>query len=324
IEDIISDINDADIGVQASLINDGSGYRISFNSEVSGGNGTVHLDAGSTNLTTDTLSYGRDAILFLGDGTDEHPLLIRSSSNTIKNAIGGTTLELHSASDEAVEITVEQDLDSIITQIEGFVEAYNSLMDDLDEAAKFDPETYERGILFSDSAISTIRSAAQNLVMRAVPGLSSQVNRLAKVGVAFGSFGNEMITGPDGKQVSVAVARTPKLVFDKDQFRQTFADDPEGVAELFTKADTGIGDSIADRLDNLAGDDESTIKNRLDSMMSRQRLFEDRIENIDKLLLSKEGRLYRQFYAMEQALGSMQSQQSALSSLSSMAASFRK
>ena len=323
IDDIISDINDADMGIRASLINDGSGYRISFNSEISGGDGMVYLDAGSTNLTSDTLSYGRDAILFLGDGTDEHPLLIRSSSNTIKNAINGTTLELHSASDEAVEITVEQDLDSIMTQIEGFVEAYNSLMDDLDEAAKFDPETYERGILFSDSAISTIRSAAQNLVMRAVPGLSSQVNRLAKVGVTFGSFGNEMITGPDGKQISVAVARTPKLIFDKDQFRQTFADDPEGVAELFTKADTGIGDSIAERLGNLAGDDESTIKNRLDAMMSRQKLFEKRIDHLDQLLLSKEERLYRQFYAMEQALGSMQSQQGALSSLSAMAASFR-
>ncbi|MCK4629619.1 MAG: flagellar filament capping protein FliD, partial [Sedimentisphaerales bacterium] len=250
--------------------------------------------------------------------------LIRSSSNTIKNAVKGTTLELHSASDEAVEITVAQDLDSIITQIDGFVKSYNSLMDDLDKVSKFDPDTYERGILFSDSAVSTIRSAAQNLVMRAVPGLSSQVNRLSKVGITFGSFGNEMITGPDGKQVSVAIARTPKLVFDTEQFRQTFAEDPEGVTELFTKADTGIGDSIAERLDNLAGDDESTIKNRLDSMMSRQRLFEKRIDHLDTLLSSKEGRLYRQFYAMEQALGSMQSQQSSLASLSSMAASFRQ
>ena len=96
------------------------------------------------------------------------------------------------------------------------------------------------------------------------------------------------------------------------------------MAELFTKADTGIGDYIAERLDNLAGDNESTIKNRLDSMMSRQKLFEKRIENLDQLLLSKEERLYKQFYAMEQALASMQSQQSALASLSSMAVSYSK
>jgi flagellar capping protein FliD len=56
-------------------------------------------------------------------------------------------------------------------------------------------------------------------------------------------------------------------------------------------------------------------------MQSNQKLLEDRISYLDEILEAKETRLYNQFYAMEEALANMQSQQSALSNLSSIAAS---
>ena len=65
-------------------------------------------------------------------------------------------------------------------------------------------------------------------------------------------------------------------------------------------------------------DADSTLKNRVDAMTDQRDMFEDRIVHLDDLLSRKETRLYQQFYAMEQALASLQMQQSALNSLSSM------
>ncbi|MBN1765421.1 MAG: flagellar filament capping protein FliD [Sedimentisphaerales bacterium] len=320
LQNIVDQINSADMGVKASLIHDGLSYRLSFNSQVSGERGNVYFDGGSTNLTVDTLSEGRDAKVILGDGSDEHPLLITSSSNTIEDAIKGTTLELIRASDEPVEISVETDIESIQSQLETFVDAFNALMDDIAEATKFDATTLERGVLFADHTVSTIRTTVLSLVQRTLGGASG-LRRLSDVGISFASFGSESGTDASGNPISYAVARTPKLEFDSGKFKAAFDADPEGVANLFTKEDTGFGDYIADRLDSLAGRGDSTIENRLDAFRSRHKIFEQRISYLDEVLQRKEERYYREFYAMEQALASMQAQQTALGQLSSLASS---
>ncbi|KPK77487.1 MAG: hypothetical protein AMJ79_03040 [Phycisphaerae bacterium SM23_30] len=325
IEDLAARLNQADIGVTCSVINDGSGdnpYRISFTSLVSGRVGRVYLDAGTTNLTTRTLASGDDAIVLFGEGAASGAVLITSSTNTIENAVKGTTLELVGVSDTPVDISVAQDLDGIIAQIKNFVESYNSIMEDIAEKDRFDPETLERGVLFGEHAVDTVRDVLQSVVRKTVPGLSASMNSLSDVGIRPAPFGTETATNEQNEEIQYAVVTTPKLEFDEDKFRAVFAENPEAAAELFTKAETGIGDWLADRLEGLAGSTDSTIKYRLDAMQSQQNMLEDRAEYLEVLLQSKEERLYQQFYAMEQALASLQSQQAALASLSSLAASW--
>ena len=325
LQDLITRINGADIGIQASLVNDGSGnnpYRISFISEITGRNGAVYLDAGTTNITSQTLSEAQDALVLFGDDPNS-AFLITSSSNTIEDAVKGTTLQLHGVSDTPVEVSVTQDLEGIITQMNGFTDAFNAIMDEIAELDKFNPETYERGILFSDRSVSSVRNALNSMVSRIVPGTPSNLNRLASVGIKFAPLGFETGTNEAGEQRNYAVVSTPKLAFDEEKFRQAFAADPDGVAELFTKADTGIGDYLADQLDQLAGSTESTLKSRVDAMVDQRDMFEDRVTHLDDMLSRKEERLYSQFYAMEQALASLQMQQSALNNLSSLAAGFK-
>jgi flagellar hook-associated protein 2 len=322
IEDIISQINNAGIGLKASLINDGEKYHINFISEVSGRTGNVYLDAGATSLNTTTISEGRDAIILLGDGTSEHPLLISSSSNTIENAIKGTTLELVSASDTPVDITVSQDIDSIVTQLNSFVEAFNSTMKNLAEVTKFDGENYNHGILFADHTATSIKQTMVSLIQRVVAGVSSNYNRLSNVGIKLSSMGSETSTDASGKTTTYAVAGVTQLSFDEDVFRQAFADNPDAVAELFTTADTGVGDYIANKLKLLANTSESVMAARIDAISDNQKLLNDRIDALDVLLSAKETRLYNQFYAMEEALGNMQSQQQALTTLASLSSSW--
>jgi len=318
LQDLITRINDTDIGVQASLVNDGSGnnpYRISFISEITGRAGAVYLDAGTTNLTTQTLCEAQDALVLFGDDPN-NTFLITSSSNTIEDAIQGATLELHGVSDTAVEVSVTQDLEGIITQMNSFVDAFNAVMDDIAELDSFNPDTLERGILFADRSVHSVQNALNSMVSRIVPGTPTTLNRLASVGIKFSPLGFESGTNDAGEQRNYAVVTTPQLAFNEDTFLEAFAANPEGVAQLFTKEDTGIGDYLAEQLEQLAGSTESTLKSRVDAMTDQRDMFEDRISYLDDMLDRKEKRLYSQFYAMEQALASLQTQQSALSNLS--------
>ena len=58
-------------------------------------------------------------------------------------------------------------------------------------------------------------------------------------------------------------------------------------------------------------------------MDSQQKLLNTRIDQLDILLQAKEQRLYQQFYAMEQAIASMQTQQNSLATLSALATSMK-
>lgn len=318
IEDIARYVNDANIGIKAALINDGRGYRLNFESQVAGAAGMVYLDAGGTNMNTQTVTRGQDAKVFLGNGNNAHPVMITSSSNTIKDVVKGVTLDLVAASDQPVVINVDQDTEGIKKQMNNFVTAYNKLMDEISKVTKFNSDTFERGILFSDHTVNRVKSTVQSMILHSVPNMGG-FNRLSDIGISFASLGTETVTDENGEAVQTVVATIPKLKFDEARFNAAFTADAEGVSELFTKADVGLGDYVADLLKGLGDTYESTIQNRLDSMQNSQKLYEGRIEQLNDLLTAKENRLYKEFYAMESALASLQNQQSALSSLSSLA-----
>ena len=153
--------------------------------------------------------------------------------------------------DTPVDITVSQDLEGIVTQIQNFVESYNSIMADIAEKDRFNPDTLERGVLFGEHSVDTVRDVLLSVVRKTVPGQSSSINSLADVGIKFAPFGTETVTNELDEEVQYAVVTTPKLVFDEDKFRAAFAEDPDAAAELFTKAEVGIGDWLAERLEGL-------------------------------------------------------------------------
>ncbi len=326
IEDLVSRINEADMGVQATLINVGSSqnpsYRINFTSDVSGRAGRIYLDAGDTNLTAQTLTEARDAVVLMGESGN---LLIQSSTNTITDAIKGVTLNLVSAdAEKAVSVAVDQDLDSIVSQISSFVSSFNTAMKAIADLTSFNTETYEKGTLFADSTVRNIRAMLESLVSYEVPGMSGSYSRLSQVGITLASMGTETGTDASGKTVNYAVASTVQLQFDETAFREAFAADPEAMEEFFTQTESGFGEYLAGALEDLAGTSGSTISYRLTAMNDKLGMYDDRIAYLEEILAAKEQRLYNQFYAMEEALASMQSQQTALTQLSSLVSSWKR
>ena len=126
-------INNGDYGVQANVVTDSTGSRLSLLSDTSGGAGAVTIDSSSlTDSTTGAAvsitqaQPGQDA-QFSVDGTS-----MTSSSNTITTAIPGVTMQLLDvAPDTPVQVEITNNNTNVETAMNTFVTAYNAVAKDL-------------------------------------------------------------------------------------------------------------------------------------------------------------------------------------------------
>jgi flagellar hook-associated protein 2 len=184
-------VNEADIGVRASILNDGSGERLVFSAEDSGAaNGfvvDVDADTGSSlgdlafNATTSNLTRtraGEDAALVV-DG-----LAITRSGNEISDLIDGVTLTLKETTETAASIQISQDTAAVRDKIESFVESFNTLQQQISQIAGYDAEAEVGGILQGDSAVRNIQTTLRRLTTTPVDVLDDRaVRSLADLGI---------------------------------------------------------------------------------------------------------------------------------------------
>ncbi len=304
LDDVLDKIKESGANVSAAIINDGSGtrpYRLSITSSASGLMGRLAIDSGTTGLNFETLVEAQDATVLFGPPNAEAPIVLRSSSNTLNDAVAGVRLELVDVSDDPITVTVKRDLDSIKDDIASFVTAFNSAISTLDQATSYDPETEARGILQADSTANRIRTSLFNLVNKTVSEVPAAYSRLSSVGISLESGGT--------------------LKFDQEKFLKAMEEDPDAVAELFTTEDVGFGALIQDEIDRFTDDDSGVISLREEALIQSEDLLNDRIDALNELLVRKQERMYEEFIAMETAIAQLQSQETALSGLSSLLSS---
>lgn len=320
LSDIRNAINAANVGVSASILNTGIGsspFRLNLSSERTGGDGRFLIDSGDFDLGITVLDEGNDARVFFGSADPATGVLLTSSVNQLDGIIQGVTIDLHSSSDEAVQLSVTTDTATIESKVSEFVTAFNSVIEGIDFRTRYDDETEERGILLGDSTLLNLRNGLYSQLRSTNDGFSDTFNRLNEVGITVGSGG--------------------KLEFDAEDFRDAYAADPEAVEALFTRQELESNDdddpntideptfstlSVLGQLEEFAdvyvtniGGVLQSRGNALDSQISLQ---EDRIEAIQLSLENKRVILARQFLAMEQAIGAFQTQGSSLSQLAAL------
>ncbi len=184
-------VNDADIGVRASIINDGSGERLVFSADDSGAaNGFVvdaqadtdsNLDQPAFNEPATNLTRtrsGQDAELVI-DG-----LTVTRSSNNISDLIDGVTFDLKDTTTTAVDIEISADTAAVRKKIEGFVEAYNTLQQNIEKIAGYDAEMEQGGILQGNSAVRNIDSTLSRVLTAPLDALEGHgVRSLDDLGI---------------------------------------------------------------------------------------------------------------------------------------------
>jgi flagellar hook-associated protein 2 len=117
------------------------------------------------------------------------------------------------------------------------------------------------------------------------------------------------------QELGIRVGDEAKLEFDEEKFRAAYATDPDAVKSMFTLVDKGIGAVMESKINKLIDPVNGVLTRENKTLDERTTQFQDRIDNLDKLLTAKRDRLERQFAQLESVLAGLQSQQQALGSL---------
>lgn len=190
-------INTAAAAVTASIINDGSGYRLVLTASDTGLENRVDITVsetsddgdqgaglsqmaysstnGSGNLTQ--VQVAQDAAFSI-DGLD-----ITSPSNTISSAVEGLTFSLNGVTSRPVEITVSKNKSLAIAAVNGFVNAFNSLNESLSGLTAYNSELESGSTLTGDATVRTILSGVRNLINTAIPYVDGNYATLAELGI---------------------------------------------------------------------------------------------------------------------------------------------
>jgi flagellar hook-associated protein 2 len=313
ISDVADAINASDADVTATVIYDGSQYVLSLAGKQTGdanafnltatdsdGNNTdtnglsrlVYDAGGTTNMTQ--VQAAQDAILNVDGVTD-----ITRSSNTISDVITGITLNLTGAHADPLTdkdtLTVTQNSDSISTNIQTFVTAYNDLLDFFSQyQAKYDPQAQTAGTLLGDPTTNSIRSSLRNQMAQIIPG-NGAISQLADLGITL-----SQATTPKLQLDSTTLASALNDHFDEVQafftgFTDSGGSDVQGFATSMENALNGFLDSY----DGTLTARQSGITTSIDRLETQKSTLQTRLDN-------EERRLRAQFNNMELLLSQYQ------------------
>ncbi|WP_347887994.1 flagellar filament capping protein FliD [Nitrosomonas europaea] len=198
--DIRSAINEANAGVTASIVNDGSGNRLVISSKDSGlanalkisvddtdGNHTDN--AGLSKLAFDASTGGvsnmtetvaaRNAVMVI-DG-----ITVTKSSNTINDALEGVTFNLLKANPgTTTTLTVEKDKSNVEAAVNAFVKAYNDLEKTIGNLSRYDAANKQASVLTGDSTVRMIQNRMRAM-LNGNQSAAGGINSLSELGISF-------------------------------------------------------------------------------------------------------------------------------------------
>ncbi len=325
--EIIDAIDAANLPVAVSVVNTGAGpkpFHLSFASEITGKPGELIIEGfdGSgdfSDLELATVAEAQNAKIFFGAADPADAVLIERSVNQLTDVLEGVTIDLHSASDDPVTLSISRDVPSITESVSTFVTAFNDAIDRIDAYDFFNTETETRGPLLGNPTTSRVRASLFRVLQGPATGLTGRYTRLSEVGITIGSDNN--------------------VRFDSEKFLEAYELDPDAVEELFsafdsttatseeispgvsvaieetTVTESGFGELFNSLLDDLTNSLTGVLPGASSTIQDQIDLTNDRIAEFDDRLEARRARLEREFTAMEEILARLQVQAGSLTSL---------
>jgi flagellar hook-associated protein 2 len=252
-------INQAGIGISASVVTDSSGSRLSLISQTSGLAGQINIDSNSlSDASTGPISLvagqpGQDAI-FTVDG-----IQTTSATNTITGAISGVTMQLLGKSATPVQVQIANETLSAVSAVSTMVKDYNAVVSALsaqegkDASGKAEP-------LYGSPLISQLQQMLSSALN--TPSATS-LTSVTQVGLSLNSDGT--------------------LSLNSDQLTTALNDNYAGVQSLFqntnsfglnleqavNNAGTGSTTSILTQAQNANSTEESNLNTTISTMDAR-------------------------------------------------------
>jgi len=237
-------INGADAGVTASIVNDGSGtpnrlvlvstqtgeassMRISVDGDAALQNLLGNDPAGTQNLKQTVAAQNAKLTV--------NGIAITSASNTVKEAIQGSTLTLVNTG--TTGLSMKANTSSVTSAINDFVKAYNSLQSTATTLTAYDADTKTGAALMGDSTLRNLQTRIRQALTTPQAGGTDGFQVLTEIGVGFQKDGT--------------------LAVDSTKLDKALGSNLEGVANLFASA-TGSTSGYGKQIDALVTDLNST------------------------------------------------------------------
>ena len=287
LRDLIND-DTSNPGVSATIVNDGVGgapYRLIIKGNDTGATNTVTIDAGTTldgsGGTTDftfaaftELKTASDADITI-DG-----LQIKRSANAITDVISGMTINLSKDGGATSKITVTADRETIKTQINDFVTAYNEVIDVISKNSTYDSTTNVSGLFLGERTASGIQSTLRGIISSTVSGQPNDMNILAQLGITTNS-------------------KTGKLDVNSGTMDTKIASDMTDVETFFTTASTGIANQIYDYVNTVTSTVDGSVTLREKGLQDLIKNIDDTVKNMQYRLDKEQDDLVRKFTSLE-------------------------
>ncbi|MEX8192255.1 flagellar filament capping protein FliD [Comamonas guangdongensis] len=233
--------------------------------------------AGGSGIGGTQLALAQNAVLSLGGGSGAE---IRQASNTY-TGIEGLSLVLQEASSSPFTVTVAKDDSATKSNMQGFVDAYNTLVKAIDKltAAGNADTKVSAGPLNGDSGVRGLRNQLNSLLRTSVGGVS-----LTDYGIS--------------------AQRDGTIALDADRFAKKVAANPDGLNTLLGQTNTleykrsGVMGTLQTYINTWTNSTTGYLKNRQDGLQKQLAQYTKDQSTIDRLHDQAYQRYLTQFTAL--------------------------
>ncbi|MFB2684827.1 flagellar filament capping protein FliD [Shewanella mangrovisoli] len=295
---IAKKVNEAsdNVGVTATVITSDAGSRLVFSSNKTGEDNQINLtatDTSGTGLTdmfgtgnTTTLQDAKNAVLYIDNQK------VTSQTNEVKNAITGVTLNLTDADvAKTTTVKIEQDNDAVKTNVQAFVDAYNSLVTAIDKMSSYDKDKKTAAALQGDSMIRSIESQLRSVASGRITAADGSSIALYDIGIKTDRYG--------------------KMSIDDTKLTKALSEEMPNIEALFSTPGQGLANRFYDLADSYVKS-RGLIADRETSYTNQQNRLDDQREAFSLKMDQLTARLTKQFNAMDLVVGQLNQQSSGL------------
>jgi flagellar hook-associated protein 2 len=305
-----------DAGASASIIFDGTGYRLALSSSDTGIDASIQsftfLDEANAEVSVEAAEGGALVSDSVIDGQDAeltvNGIPITSDTNQVEGAIQGVTLNLGSlgigeGETASSTVTIERNTLKIREAVGDFVEAFNEMKGTIGSLTQYSGDRETAGELVGDSTVRTIEGRLRSTLTS---------------GVAGGEFSTL-------NQLGITLQRDGTLEIDEGAISDLAKNNPDALSDFFAgvEGEDGLADSLSKTVAQLT-DDNGTLgiaingaENRVESLGARFERMEQSIERtisryrvqfgqLDSMIAQMNqtsSYLTQQFDALDMALG---------------------
>lgn len=282
---IATKINEAEMGIQASVVTDVDGKeRLMLRSKETGTDKafTVDLSSAPTVLGQNTTQNAQNAKVELNG------LVVESSSNTFANTIPGMSFTVSEVTSTAATLNVKADTEAMKKNIQEFVEAYNALNDLLTQSTKYVEESKTAGVLQGDSATVSLQNSLRMLT-QGISGSTGGLTRLAEIGIQM----------QEGGKLSMDTTKLDKALTNVEGLKGLFANKADSLGQ-----GGGIAVNFKNFTDKLLAFD-GTLNTKTDSLERTLKSNGAEQDKVNKRADTLETRLYAQYTALDTKMASL-------------------